>query len=181
MGLIRATIARHQAISGRATLGGVAVHTMRQPIGYRWGHGARSPLGDPGFFGKLIGGIDKAVTGIVKSIPGGNAAVGITDAIGGFIKKHPKGTAAAAGLAGAAGGAGLAGLLGKLGGKGSRGAGGHRKYRRMNPLNYRALKRSTRRIHAASKIMRTVFAQAKHVRVPKHTPRGVRGYHRKAA
>jgi len=99
-----------------------------------------------------------------------------------MFSKHKTGIAAGAGALAAAGAAGLAGMLGGKGGGGGGGIPGmRRRYRRMNPLNYRALKRSTRRIHAASKIMRTVFTQVKHTRVPKRQPRGVRGYRRKVA
>jgi len=195
MGFIRTAILRHKLVqhagdSPGAMLHGL-IHTARQPQSIkimirrpviRGGQVFRRPLGDPGFFGSLIGHLDKAVTGAIGLVPGGNIARGITDTAMGFLKKHKKGIAlAATGLAGAAAG-GLA-LHGRHGHAAAQmGTGMRRRYRRMNPLNYHALKRSTRRIHAAAKIMRTVFHQAKHVRAPRRAPRGVRPQrHRRAA
>lgn len=149
----------------------------------------RAPLGDPGFFGSIIGKLDSAVSGAASFIPGGNVAVGLLGSkpggglvgkLSGFLHKHK-----AAVLAGGAGmaAAGTAGVAAMLHGRGTGmhmvTATGRRRYRRMNPLNYHALKRSTRRIHMAAKIMRTVFHQAKHVKAPRRAPRGVRPQRRR--
>lgn len=150
----------------------------------------RAPLGDPGFFGSIIGKLDSAVSGAASFIPGGNVAVGLlgrqpggglVGKLSGFLHKHKAAVlAGGAGMA-AAGTAGVAAMLHAHGAKGGMRmtATGRRRYRRMNPLNYHALKRSARRIHMASKIMRTVFHQAKHVRAPKRAPRGVRPQRRR--
>lgn len=149
----------------------------------------RAPLGDPGFFGSIIGKLDKAVTMGASFVPGGGIVTKALDYKGpimsklsGFLHKHK--TAILAGGAGmaAAGTAGVAALMhgrGAAAGMHPMAAGGRRRYRRMNPLNYHALKRSARRIHMASKIMRTVFHQAKHVKAPRRAPRGVRPQRRR--
>jgi len=165
-------------------------HLARQPVFLRQSF-PRQPMysrnrtfrafGDPGFFSKLISGADRFVTGAAGFVPGGNIAVKIADRLTGALKRHPKLAAAGAAVGAAGIGASIEGLLGMHhGGKGA-GMGRRRRYRRMNPLNYHALKRSSRRIHMASKIMRTVFHQAKSIRMPKRVPKGVRPHRRRRA
>ena len=180
MGMIRL---RTLAIKGRNDPLAVAVHARRLRA-----------YGDPGLLGKLLGGVNKIVRGVVSTVvPGGKFIVGAADAltkvafpgtqgVGGGFYKLPSSTGTALAIKGLApsgtitvqpGGQGMIDATRAAAGL------GRRRYRRMNPLNYRALVRSTRRIHRASKIMRTVFSQAKRVHAPRRQPRGVRGYRRK--
>ncbi len=140
----------------------------------------RRALGDPGFFG-FLGHVAQGVTNIVKATPIGGIAEKVVTTGEGFLKKHKKGIAvgAAAGATGLA--AVIAGKLGRHGIAARAGAGAARRYRRMNPMNYRALKRATRRIHSAKKLYSTIFHQVKYTHVPKRLPKGLRSGHRRRA
>jgi hypothetical protein len=151
-------------------------------------------IGDPGLFSFLkkvslkgvIGGLNKVVTGAAGFIPGGKFAVEAADALfpGGRVGAQAKplmlrtGNLLTGGTIGPIDPGAISGIAAAHAAGIAAGRGGKR-YRRMNPLNYRALVRSTRRIHRASKIMRTVFSQAKRVHAPRRQPRGVRGYRRR--